>query len=131
MKTFRPLAVAAVVLTLLVSLSGCFLIPSTGGSSGGSTDTTLAGTSWTGTDSDGDTWVFDFQADNTLGFTLNTDSYDDATDTWTVAGGTLTITIEFTDGTAKMVGPYSSGATSISLVGTQDTATWTVDITQK
>ena len=132
MKTFRPLAVAAAVLALIVSLSGCSLIPTVtgGGSSGTSTDTSLAGTSWSGTDSDGDSWVFDFQADGTLGFSLNSDSYDDATDTWNVNGGTLTITILFTDGTATMAGPYSSGASSISLNGSQDGANWTVDITQ-
>lgn len=129
MKTIRPLAVAAVVLTLLVGLSGCFLIPSTGGS--GSTDTTLANTSWSGTDSDGDAWVLDFQADGTLGFSLNSDSYDDATDTWNVNGDRLTIVIQFTDGTATMIGPYTSGATTISLNGSQDTANWTLDITKK
>ncbi|MEQ1736574.1 MAG: hypothetical protein ABL886_09260 [Rhodoglobus sp.] len=130
MRTFRPLAVAAVVLALIATLSGCSLLPSTT-SGGGSTDTSLAGTSWTGTDSDGDAWVFDFQADNTVGFTLNADSYDDASDTWAVAGGTLTITIVFTDGTATMVGPYTPGASSISLDGSQDGAVWSVDITQK
>ena len=101
-----------------------------GGSSGTSTDTSLAGTSWSGTDSDGDSWVFDFQADGTLGFSLNSDSYDDATDTWNVDGGTLTITILFTDGTATMVGPYSSGASSISLERLARRRNWTVDITQ-
>ncbi len=130
MKTLRPAALAAVVLALIVGLSGCSLLPSTGGTTT-TTDTSLAGTSWSGTDSDGDSWVFDFQSDNTVGFSLNSDSYDDASDTWAVAGGTLTITIVFTDGTATMVGPYSSGATSIPLAGSQDTASWTVDITKK
>ncbi len=130
MRTLRPVAVAALVLTVLATLSGCFLLPSAPGG-GTSTDTSLAGTSWSGTDSDGDSWVFDFQADNTVGFMLNTDSYDDATDTWAVNGGTLTITIEFTDGTATMVGPYSAGASSIPLAGSQDGASWTVDITKK
>ncbi|MDP3209470.1 MAG: hypothetical protein Q8M65_10010, partial [Rhodoglobus sp.] len=97
----------------------------------GSTDTTLANTSWSGTDSDGDAWVLDFQADGTLGFSLNSDSYDDATDTWNVNGDRLTIVIQFTDGTATMIGPYTSGTTTISLNGSQDTANWTLDITKK
>ncbi len=131
MKTLRPVAVAALVLAALATLAGCSLIPTGAGGTSTETDTSLAGTTWGGTDSDGDTWVLDFQADNTVGFTLNTDSYDDASDTWALSGGTVTVTIVFTDGTATMVGPYTSGASSIPLVGSQDGASWTVELTQQ
>ncbi len=130
MKTIRPTVLAAIVLTLLVSLSGCFFAPSTNG--GGTTDTgaTVSGTTWGGTDSDGDTWLFEFQPDNTVGLTYNGDSYDDTSDTWALAGGNLTITIAFSDGVATMTGPFSGG-NSINLDGSQGAATWTVTITKQ
>lgn len=131
MKTIRPAALAAVVVTLLLALSGCFGTPSVVSGGGTTTDTSLAGTSWAGTDSDGDTWELEFQADNSLAFTYNGESYDDASDTWALAGGTLTTTIVFSDGTATMTGPYAAGATSIDLNGSQGDATWTLPITKQ
>jgi len=117
-------------MTLLVSLSGCFFAPSSGGGTTSDTATSIAGTTWGGTDSDGDTWKFEFQPDNTVGLTYNGDSFDDASDTWAVAGGTLTIKIAFNDGLATMTGPYTGG-NSVNLAGTQGTATWTLTITKQ
>ena len=132
MKTIRPAVLSAVVLTLLVSLSGCFFAPSTGGgTTDPGTDPALVGTTWGGTDSDGDTWEFEFQPDNTVGLTFNGASYDDASDTWALAGGTLTISVAFDDGTATLAGAYADGASSIDLDGTQGAATWTVTITEQ
>lgn len=131
MKTLRPAALAAVVLTLLVSLTGCFGLPSITGGGTTATDTSLAGTTWGGTDSDGDVWLMDFQADNTVGFTYNDSQFDDATDTWALSGGQLTIVIEFTDGTSTMTGPYSDGASTIDLDGVQGDATWTLTLTKE
>ena len=47
MKTIRPAAIAAVILTLIVSLSGCFGLPSItgGGGTTTTTDSSLVGTS--------------------------------------------------------------------------------------
>ena len=133
MKTIRPAAIAAVILTLLVSLSGCFGLPSItgGGGTTTTTDSSLVGTSWSGTDSDGDTWLIDFQADNTVGFTYDGNAFDDATDTWVLAGGQLAITIAFSDGTATMTGPYTEGSSTIDLDGVQGDASWTLTLTKQ
>ena len=139
MTFIRSFSLAAVSLVLVSSLSGCFGFPGAivnqGGSEpapgGGSTNVdSLAGTTWSGVDSDGDSWSFDFQEDGTVGLTLNGDSYDDATDTWGVSGSTLTITVVFSDGTAIMTGQYAPGASSIDLDGAQDDIRWTLSITQ-
>ncbi len=139
MTRIRSISLAAVSLVLVSSLAGCFGLPGTivtqGGSEpaadGGSTAVdSLAGTTWSGVDSDGDSWSLDFQEDGTVGLTFNGESYDDATDTWGVSGSTLTITVVFTDGTAIMTGQYAPGATSIDLEGAQDDVRWTVTVTQ-
>lgn len=132
----RTLATASATLLLLASLTACFGIPglpggNTGGDTGGDTGTSdLVGTSWSGTDSDGDFWAFEFQADQTIAFTFNDDSYDDATDVWSLTGDDLHISIAFTDGEATLDGTYTEGATSIDLAGQQLTAEWTVTITK-
>ena len=134
MKTIRPVALAAVVFTLLVTLSGCFGIPGITNSGGGGTTTAdagLSGTTWGGTDSDGDAWVLEFQPDNTVGLTFGGNSFDDTTDTWAVAGGVLNVTVVFDDGTATLTGPVSDGAASINLNGTQGDATWTLPLTKQ
>lgn len=135
----RTLATASASLLLLASLTACFGIPGLPGGGnpggepepGGGTETSeLAGTSWSGTDSDGDFWAFEFQDDQTLGFTFNEDSYDDASDVWSLTGEDLHISIAFTDGEATLDGTYTEGATSVDLAGKQGTAEWTVTITQ-
>jgi hypothetical protein len=130
----RTLATASATLLLLASLTACFGIPglpggNTGGDTGGDTDTfDLTGTSWSGVDSDGDSWGLEFQGDGTVGLTYNGDSYDDASDTWTVNGDTLAIHVAFTDGDVDMTGPVAED--SIDLDGTYTGGTFTLTITQ-
>lgn len=135
----RTLATASATLVLLASLTACFGIPSlpggntggdNGGDTGGDTATDLIGTSWSGTDSDGDFWAFEFQDDQTVAFTFNENSYDDATDSWSLSGDDLHISIAFNDGEATFDGTYTEGASSIDLAGKQVTAEWTVTITK-
>jgi uncharacterized protein YceK len=115
-------------LSLVIAVSGCASIEQL--FAGPSTGEPLIGTSWSGTDSDGDEWGIVFQEDGTLGLTFGEAEYDDPTDTWVVAEETLTISIAFTTGEATMVGPYTDGATSIDLEGEQGEATWTLTIEQ-
>lgn len=135
--TTRRLSVAAVALLLLATLTACFpSLPNIGGgggtpdNGGGGNPTSgdLTGTTWGGTDSDGDTWAFEFQDDGTVGLTYNGDFFDDATDTWNVAGSTLTIHIVGSDSDFDFTGPYDGG-TSIPLNGTYEGGTFTVTIT--
>ena len=129
----RTLATAAASLVLLVSLTACFGLPglpTTGGNTGTGTDTALVDTSWSGTDSDGDFWAFTFQGDNSVAVTLNDNSYDDASDTWSLSGNNLHISVAFDDGEATFDGSYSDGASSIELDGQQGDAEWTFTITK-
>lgn len=145
MRMPRALGAALVAVVAVFALTACIRLPffdqGGGGTNGGGTSqapadpdagegSDLVGTTWSGTDSDNDFWSFDFQEDGTVGFTLISDSYDDASDTWVVENGTLTISIVFDDGNAVMSGPYEAGATSIALGGTQGEAVWTVTVTQ-
>jgi hypothetical protein len=129
----RTLATASATLLLLASLTACFGLPglpggNTGGDTGGDTDTsTLAGTSWSGVDSDGDSWGIDFQDDGTIGLDYNGEEYDDASDTWTETGGNVTIHVAFTDGAVDMTGPV--GADSMDLDGTYTGGTFTMTLT--
>lgn len=131
----RTVATASATLVLLASLTACFAPPPLpGGNPGGGTDpgteagTDLTGTSWSGTDSDGDTWGFEFQGDGTVGLTYNGSSYDDPADTWAVSGSTLTIHTAFDDGDVDMSGPVADDA--INLNGTYPGGTFTLTITQ-
>lgn len=136
--TPRRLSVAAVALLLIATLTACFAppLPGTGGTNGGAgtdggggtTSTDLTGTTWGGTDSDGDTWTFEFQADGTVGLTYNGDGFDDATDTWTLAGSTLTIRVVGSDSQYDFTGTYDGG-TSIPMNGTYSGGTFTVTLT--
>jgi hypothetical protein len=119
----RTLATASATLLLLASLTACFGLP------GGNTDTSgLAGTSWSGTDSDGDVWGIDFQSDGTIGLDYNGAEYDDATDTWKVSGNTLAIHVAFTDGAVDLTGPVA--ADSMDLDGTYTGGTFTLTLTK-
>lgn len=122
----RTLATASASLLLLASLTACFALPSLPGGGGnpggepepgGGTETSeLTGTSWSGVDSDGDSWGLDFQDDGTVGLTYNGNPYDDESDTWTVSGDTLAIHVAFSDGDIDMSGPVAED--SIDLDGT-------------
>ena len=134
----RTLATASASLLLLASLTACFGLPGLPGGNpggdpepgGGSETSDLAGTSWTGTDSDGDFWALEFQDDQSVAFTFNENSYDDATDVWSLNGDDLHISIAFTDGEATLDGVYTEGATSIDLDGKQASAEWTLSLTK-
>jgi hypothetical protein len=134
----RTLATASATLILLASLTACFGLPGLPGGNNGNngnngddpvTETTdLTGTSWSGVDSDGDSWGIEFQEDGTIGLTYNGDSYDDASDTWTVSGETLAIHVAFSDGDVDMTGPVAED--SIDLDGTYTGGTFTLTITK-
>lgn len=130
MTVRRTLATAAASLLLLASLTACFGLPglpTTGGGGGDTTtDSELTGTTWSGVDSDGDAWGFEFQSDGTVGLTYNGDSYDDPSDTWNVDGGTLTIHTAFDDGDVDLTGPV--GDTTIDLDGSYTGGTFTLTI---
>ena len=126
MTVRRTLATASTALLLLASLTACFGgLPTTGG---GDTTFDITGTSWSGTDSDGDFWAFEFESDGTVGLTYNSDTYDDPADHWAVSGGTLTITAQFDQGEVKFVGPVDDS--SINLAETYPGGTATLTITQ-
>ncbi len=127
MTRLRLLA-AALSLSLVIAVSGCSAIEQF--LAGPSTGEPLIGTSWSGTDSDGDEWGILFQEDGTLGLTFGEAEYDDPTDTWFVADETLTISIAFTTGVATLVGPYTDGATTIDLEGEQGDLSWTLTLEQ-
>lgn len=127
MTRLRILAALALSLALVTGTSACSLIP---GATPPSTGEQLVDTTWSGVDSDGDEWGLLFQPDGTVGLTYNGNEFDDATDTWKVADGTLTITIAFSEGVATMAGSYTDGATSVDLDGEQGDATWTLTIEQ-
>ncbi|MER3390621.1 MAG: hypothetical protein RJQ01_11400 [Microcella sp.] len=137
MTRLRDVSLVSLTVALAISLSGCFGFPggllnqgatdpTTGGTA--SAEDALAGSTWEGVDSDGDSWVLEFQEDRTLGFAFNDASYDDASDTWSVVGSILTISIVFNDGIATMTGPYAAGDSTIDLDGEQGNALWTLTI---
>ena len=105
----RTLASSAAVLFLVAALTACFGAPAPTNPS-----YDLTGTSWSGTDSDGDYWAFEFQADGTVGLTYLTDSWDEDVDVWEVSGGTLTITTVFDQGDVVFTGPVSDGTMNLS-----------------
>ncbi len=127
MPRLRLLA-ATLSLSLVIAVSGCAAIEQF--LAGPSTGEPLIGTSWSGTDSDGDDWGIRFQEDGTVGLTFRDGEYDDPTDTWRVAEETLTISIAFVTGDATLVGPYTDGAETIELEGEQGDATWTLTLEQ-
>jgi hypothetical protein len=130
----RTLGTASATLLLLASLTACFGLPglpggNTGGDTGGGTGTIdLTGTTWSGVDSDGDSWGIEFQGDGTIGLDYNDEAYDDASDTWTMNGDTVAIHVAFTDGDVDMSGAVAED--SIDLDGTYTGGTFTLTLTQ-
>jgi len=130
LTAFAGLAIAAAALT------GCAFIPSIPGASSGDgsdpgSESELAGTTWTGTDSDGDMWGLEFQSDGTVGLTYNGDGFDDAGDVWAQAGDTVTIHIGFDDGDIEMIGQYEGLDAPMETAGTYDGGTFTVTLTHE
>ncbi|UTT62842.1 hypothetical protein [Microcella humidisoli] len=125
MTRLRILATAALAVALLAGTTACaqvseVLNPSTGEE--------LVGTTWSGTDSDGDEWGIEFQQGGGVGLTFNDGVYDDDSDVWKVENGTIVIGIAFDTGIATLTGPYTRDATTIELEGEQDEFTWTLTL---
>lgn len=141
MKTSRLASIVAISASLLLVLSGCFLLPgasNTGGSTtGGTTDTVdISDTYWSGTDSVGDFTRFLFQSDGTVAVTYNENEYDDPTDTWSIDGTAVTVTV-FLDAergnaiyTGGLVGA-NLDSMELSAVEQLGSGTWTVTLTQE
>lgn len=129
----RSLSIGSVTLLLVAVLTACFpTIPVPGGNTGGNGDDipTLTGT-WSGEDSDGDSWDIEFQADQTLGISFNGDGpSDEPGDTWTLSGTALTMTVTgFENGNIEFAGTYDGG-NSIPLTGTYEGRSFTLTLTQ-
>ena len=137
--TIRRSASAAVLVLLVAVLTACFpSLPTTGGpnggtgtdggTDGGTASADLAGTTWNGTDSDGDSWVLEFQPDGTVAVAFNGGSrFDDASDTWTLDGTALDIHLVFVESDYDFTGTYDGGD-SIALNGTWAGGTFTLPI---
>lgn len=135
----RALAGASISAVLIATLTACFGIPQLptnpgngggNGGDGGDTPTeSIIDTTWTGTDSDGDSWEMTFQGDNTIGLVYNGESFDDAADKYSLNGSTLSITITgFQQGDAQFTGEYVDNSTPIELDGTLSTHTFTLTL---
>lgn len=111
MNIRRTLASTAAVALVLTALTACFGLPGLPGlpGGGGAAQSSLEGTAWGGTDSDGDVWGIVFQSDGTVGLTYNDNSFDDDTDTWVLDGSDLTINVAFSDGDVTLEGQYDGG----------------------
>jgi len=120
----RALASSTAVLFLVAALTACFGAPAPS-----NPGYDLTGTSWSGTDSDGDFWAFEFQSDGTVGLTYLTDSWDEDIDVWEVSGGTLTITTVFDQGDVVFTGPVSDGTMNLS--ATYPGGTFTLTVTEE
>lgn len=125
MNRLRLLTTALLTLALVGATSGCAQIsevlnPSTGEE--------LVGTTWSGTDSDGDDWSFEFQQGGGVAVGFNDGQYDDDSDIWKVENGVIVIGIAFETGIATLTGPYTRDTTTIELEGEQEEFTWTLTI---
>ncbi|QNO36600.1 hypothetical protein H4J02_08780 [Protaetiibacter sp. SSC-01] len=108
----RMLAAGAGTLLGLDALVGCAPnasqpAPSPTPTASSSPASELVGTTWTGIDTDGDPWTFEFQDDGTVAFTFLESSYDDAGDTWAHEGDEVVIHIEFVDGPVDISAVYA------------------------
>jgi hypothetical protein len=140
-RTPRLVAAAATIALVTAVLAGCSLIPSLpgGGSDGGSAESNsdsassseLAGTTWSGVDSDGDSWGLELQEDGTVGLTYGGNSFDDTTDIWAQAGDTVTIHVEFDDGPIDIVGQYAGLDAPLETTGTWSDGTFTLTLTRE
>jgi hypothetical protein len=89
----------------------------------------LGGTQWSGSDSEGDEHLIDFDDDGTL--THN--SYGTRQEsTWTVEGETLTFTLDFggAPGVADITATYDPATGVMSAEGVDQVGTFTMELTQ-
>ncbi|MCS0499321.1 hypothetical protein [Protaetiibacter mangrovi] len=131
----RILAAIAASTLVLGALTGCSLpsipgLPGFGGAGDAVVDSELVGTTWSGTDSDGDSWVLELQEDGTVGLTYDGSSYDDSTDTWAQVGSTVTFHIGFDDGDIDMIGEYAGVDSPMEASGTYPGGSFTVTLVQ-
>jgi hypothetical protein len=82
----------------------------------------VSDTTWAGTDSDGDYYVFTFKSGGRVAFTSPSGTYDEAGDTWAQAGSQITISL--TDGYATYTGTISGDTMSGTAINTKS-HTWT------
>lgn len=130
-RRLRALAAGSALVFALGALSGCALLPGLPGlPAGGAVDSELVGTTWSGIDSDGDSWGLELQGDGTVGLNYNDSSYDDAGDTWSHSGDTITMHIGFDDGDVVLVGDYAGLDAPMETNGSYDGGTFTVTLTR-
>ena len=135
----RSLSLGSTALLVLALLTACFpALPGAGGPPGGDpgtgtdggTSNDLAGTTWSGTDSDGDSWELEFQPDGTVAVAFNEGNrFDDASDTWALSGTTLDIHLVFVESDYDFTGTFDGGD-SIPLDGTWAGGGFTLTITR-
>lgn len=90
----------------------------------------LGGTTWSGTDSEGDDHLIEFDDDGTL--THN--SYGTRQEsTWTVEGDTLAFTLDFggAPGVAEITATYDPATGVMSADGVDQVGTFTMELTQQ
>lgn len=133
----RSVAGVAGALALVAALTACVGVP-TLSTTGGAQDpdpvtvetpSPITGTTWGGTDSEGDRWRFTFQDDGTVGLVLNGGEFDDPTDVWSVNGGVLSISIRLDSGDAVFTGAYDTERDAIDLDAVLDERTFTLTVT--
>ena len=107
MSAARTLAIASV---LALALTGCAAPTS------GSKLISLQGTTWSGTDSTGDTTSFTFRKNAAVTVRLDGHTYNDPGDTWTVQDGTLTVDvyIDPSAGVAVYTGHFVAASQTIA-----------------
>ncbi|MCW4386769.1 hypothetical protein OH146_13395 [Salinibacterium sp. SYSU T00001] len=91
----------------------------------------LVESTWTGIDSAGDTTSFTFEADHTVTVNYNGRQWDDASDTWSLSDGVLTVTVHIdeTHGDIVYRAPYDEGAASLAFDGTASMSGRTLNVT--
>jgi hypothetical protein len=124
MTRLRILA-TALAFGLIVGTTGCARVSEVLNPSSGEE---LVGTTWSGADSDGDEWAFEFQPDGGVAVSFNDGSYDDDTDRWMVENGVIAIAIAFETGVANLTGPYTRDAAVLDLDGAQGDVTWALTV---
>ena len=148
MKNARIFGATAVAAFALASLTGCFNLPGTTPTTVPGTDpgtdpgteqpqeggTEVAGTTWSGTDSAGNTMTFTLNQDGSLDIAdwNGGGPYDDPADTWSVNGGNIELYVSNIEeiGGITYSGPAATG--SMNLTGAADLggSTYTLTLTQ-
>lgn len=92
----------------------------------------LAGTTWAGTDSDGNTWDVDLEADGTIVFAYNDyASWPDAGGVWSTDGDVVHLGFGFDDGRIDMVGRFDGLDQPMQAEGTRPQGTFTIILTRE